>query len=171
PVDPVVGPLRSQRGCQGQVLAGLLFPPALLQRAAEAEVGEVVDRMAVDDCLELLRGVAGTPAAELVASERLADRALLRLHGRGLLKRDRCGREIAVLEQVAAAPVEVVDLVRALLRGHSRAPALVRTSCTASTMAAATAVLGPRGTAVAPDEVTIVTSFWSDSNPIAVSEM
>src|SRR4051812_50038701 len=53
------------------------------ERAAEAEVGEVVHRMGLDDCLELGRRLLELAVAEGGASERLANGALLgRLSGR-----------------------------------------------------------------------------------------
>src|SRR5438067_1073863 len=79
-IDPVVRAVGAQRGCQSQVAARLLAAAGLLERAAQAEVGEVVDRVAVDDGLELHRRFAVAPAAEVGAPERLADRALLGLH-------------------------------------------------------------------------------------------
>src|SRR3954467_1730838 len=165
PVDPVVRPLGAQRCCQRQGLSRLAGAAALLQGAAQAEEREIVHGVAVDDSLELAGSRLVAAGAEVGASQGLADRALLRLHCPRLLERYRRRREIPVLQQVRAAHVEVVDLLAAFLGGHAGAPVLLLSSSTASTMAAATAVFGPRGTALAPAAVTVGTSVLSDSDP------
>src|SRR5436305_5100705 len=170
-VQLVVRALGPQRRRQRQMPAGLLGPAGFLERPSEAELREVVDRIAVHDRLELHRRSLVTAAAEIRAAQCLPDRALLRLHLPCLLERNGRREEVAVLEQLAAAPVQVVDLLAPLFGCHAVAPVRTRNVSTTSTIAAATADLGPRGTWVTPAAVTIVTSFWSDSKPIAGSEM
>ena len=63
---------------------------------------EVVDRMVLHDHPELLDRGAVAAALEVGAPERLADRALVRLHLRRLLQRDRGRGEVTVLQQVTA---------------------------------------------------------------------
>src|SRR5437868_4134342 len=101
------------------MLAGLPGTAALLERSAQAEVGEVVDRVAVHDGLELVGGCLVAAGTEVRAAERLADRALLRLELARLLERDRRGGEITVLEKLAAALEQVVDLLAVFLRRHA----------------------------------------------------
>ena len=55
-------------------MAGAIGLAGLGQRPAEAEVGEVVDLVGVDDRLELDRRGGETTEAEVGAAERLADR-------------------------------------------------------------------------------------------------
>src|SRR4051812_41316273 len=110
-------------------------------------MGVVVHRGLVHDGLELVRCCLVTGGPEVRAPERLADRALLGLQLAGLLERDRGGGEIAVLQQVAAAHVEVVDAIAVgFVARHARASVRARSSSTASTIAPATADFGPRGT-------------------------
>src|SRR4051794_12771938 len=85
-VQLVVGALGAQRRGQRQVLARLACAACLLQRAAQAELGEVVDRVALDDRLELARRRLVAAGAEVRAAQGLADRALLGLHRARLLQ-------------------------------------------------------------------------------------
>src|SRR5437764_881122 len=88
----------------------------LLERPAEAEVGEVVDGRALDDGRELVARRRIPAGAKVGPAERLADRGLVRLEGTRSLERDRRGREVAVLEQLAAALEQIVDMLAALAR-------------------------------------------------------
>src|SRR5436853_123951 len=72
-VDPVVGSLWTHRSGQGQVLSGFAGTTALLERATQAEVGEIVDGIAVDDRLELDRSGFVAADSEVDAPQRLAD--------------------------------------------------------------------------------------------------
>src|SRR5687767_3749751 len=76
-VDPVVAAIGAQVRGDREVAPRALGPAREVERAAEAEVGEVVDRVALDDGLELLRGLAEVAAAEVRAPQRLADRRLV----------------------------------------------------------------------------------------------
>src|SRR5918996_3427389 len=92
-VDAVVGALRPQVGSDRQVAAGAIRAAGLGQRPSEAEVGVVVDRVALDDGLELLRGLLVPAAAEVGPPQRLADRALLGVEPGGLAQRNGCLEE------------------------------------------------------------------------------
>src|SRR5207248_6482905 len=133
--------------------------PALLERSAKAELRVVVHRVFLDHGLELDRGVRIAARAEVGASQRLANRGLLGLHLACLLQRDDGSGEIAVLEQVAAALEQLVDALGALFGrlAHAGASLRARICSTTSTIAAAMADFGPRGTFCAPLAVTIVT--------------
>src|SRR3954467_15400496 len=101
-------------GRGGQMAAGFALAPSLLERPAEAELREVVHWIAIHDSLELARRRLVAACSEVGAAQRLADRALLRLHGARLLERYRRRREITMLQQVTAAAEEVVDALGAL---------------------------------------------------------
>src|SRR4051794_41562702 len=58
-------------------MAGAALLAGLAEGAAEAEVGEVVDRVGLDDGLELDSGRGEAAGAEVGAAQRLADRGLL----------------------------------------------------------------------------------------------
>src|SRR6185437_15610569 len=172
-VDAVVGPVRAQAGGEREVAAGLLDAAGLLQRAAEAEVGEVVHRVALDDGGELLAGLRVAARVEVGAAERLADRALVRLQRAGLLQRDGRSVEVARLEEGAAAGEEVVHALSPLLGGllqlaHAFTSRFASAwiFSTTSMIARATSVLSALGTSLTPSRVTIATSFSRESNPI-----
>src|SRR5688500_18243119 len=99
--------------------ARLVGAPRLLERAAETEVRERVDRCTLDDGAEFLARLRVPARAEVSAPERLADRGLVRLEPAGLLERDRGGRVVARLEQRAAALEEVVDVRPVVAHGAS----------------------------------------------------
>src|SRR5204863_2661294 len=111
----VVLAVRSQAGGELQVAARLDPVAGQLERAAEAEVGVVVDRRALDHRGELVARLGVAPRVEVGAAERLADRGLVRLERARLLERDRRGREVAALQQIAAAAEQVVHVLAALL--------------------------------------------------------
>src|SRR4051794_6675544 len=87
-------------------MAGAALLAGLAESAAEAEVGEVVDRVGFDDGLELDRGRGEAAGAEVGAPQRLADRGLLGGAAGGLGKGRGGGREGAVLQQPAAGAGE-----------------------------------------------------------------
>ena len=105
-VEAVVRPVGTQVAGQRQVVAGALGLPRLGQRPAEAEVGVVVDLVALDHGLELDRGGGEAAGAEVGAAERLAHRGLLRGPARRLLQRRRRLLEVLLLEQLDAPPIE-----------------------------------------------------------------
>ena len=92
---PVVAALGAQVGGEREVAARASRWPVRRQRAAEAEVRVVVDRVALDHGLELARRLGVAAAAEVGAAERLADRGLLRRQPRRLRERHRGLREVA----------------------------------------------------------------------------
>src|SRR5436309_332478 len=114
-VVAVVSAVRAEARGERQVALGLAQPARLLQRAAEAEVREVVHRIALDHCRELLARLRVAAAVEVRATERLADRALVRLELARLLKRNLCGVEVPRLEESGAALEEVVHVLGPLL--------------------------------------------------------
>jgi hypothetical protein len=61
-VEAVVASVRPQVGGQRQVVAGAVDLARLAERAAEAEVGVVVDVVGLDDRLELDRRLGKGPA-------------------------------------------------------------------------------------------------------------
>src|SRR5689334_15158565 len=63
-VVAVVRAVRSQAGGERQMTLGLAHEAGLLAGAAEAEVGEVVDRVALHDGRELLARLRVTAAVE-----------------------------------------------------------------------------------------------------------
>ena len=65
-------------------------------------MGVVVDRVGLDDRLELVRRLLVVAGAEVGAAQRLANRALLGRLAGGLLERRRGLLEGAVLEQLDA---------------------------------------------------------------------
>src|SRR3954462_1720392 len=105
-VEAVVAPVRAQVASERQVVAGPLGLPRLGQRPAEAEVGVVVDLVALDPRLELDRGGGEAAGAEVGAAERLAYRGLLRGATGRLLERSRCLGEVLLLQQLDPATVE-----------------------------------------------------------------
>src|SRR3954452_8919113 len=68
----------------------------------------VVDRMGLDDCLELGRGLGELAVAKVGTPKRLANRALLRLAARGLGERLGRSLEASVFEQLDSPAVEQV---------------------------------------------------------------
>ena len=83
-------------------------------------MGVVVHRMGLDHRLELGRGLGELPVAEVGAPQRLADRALLRRLPRRLGERHRCLLEVAVLEQLHATSIEVVERLGHVGRVYGR---------------------------------------------------
>src|SRR2546421_5979905 len=102
-VDPVVRAIGPEAHRERQVTARLRPAAHLLQRATQAEVGEVVDRRALDHGLELRAGVGVAAGAEVRPAERLSDGGLVGLQATRLLERYRSGGEVPRLEQLAAA--------------------------------------------------------------------
>src|SRR5215213_2307240 len=102
------------------MVAGPLGVAGLAQRAAEAEVGIVVDLVCLDDGVELHRGEREAAAVEVGAAQRLADRRLLGCAPRGAL--ELLGGVLVVLvgEQLYAPPVEGEGRVRFSVERHSR---------------------------------------------------
>src|SRR5207244_1298220 len=151
----VIGPVGAEISREPQVPSRFLRLPGLLQGAPQAEVREVVHGRALDHCRELLaRGVVAA-GVKVSPAERLADRGLVGLVGARLLERDGRGREVAALEQVAAAAKEVVHVLAALLGGALVVPQAGLTSSDPgvyqrrsasirSTMTRATSSLGAR---------------------------
>ncbi len=90
------------------MVAGAAGLAGVAEGAAEAEMGVVVDRVGLDDRLELGRGAGVVAGAVAGAAERLAQRGLLRFPPRRLFQRLGGVLEIAVLEQLEAAAVERV---------------------------------------------------------------
>ena len=154
-------------------------------------MGEVVDRVALDDGLELTRRLGVAPAAEVGAAERLPNRALLGRQPSGLRERHRGRGEVPRLEQGHAPLVEASRGNRPSRRpstkcragrrepGDSDASALVyrvplaacsRSASTRSRMAAATSSLGASGTRRSPSRSTITTSLSAESKPISARE-
>src|SRR3954471_5954048 len=152
-IRAVVGPVRAEPGAQPEGAARRRPVAGLVERAAEAEVRVVVDGRALDDRGELVAGTVVAAASKVGAAERLADRGLVGLVLAGLLERDRGGRVVAVLEQLAAAAVEVVHVLRALLGcprvvAHQLSiSAVARRRSTTSRIAPATCAFGPKATA------------------------
>ena len=107
-VVAVVAPVGTQIGRQRQVMAGAAGVAGHAQRPAEAEVRVVVDRMGLDHGAELPRRQSEPPRPVIGAAERLAHRGLLRFATGGLGERPGRVLEVAVLEQLHAAPVERV---------------------------------------------------------------
>src|SRR4051794_7878500 len=75
-VRAVVGAVRAQADGERRVAACLEPAAGLLERAAEAEVREVVHGRALDDRGELVARGGVAAGAEVRAAERLADRGL-----------------------------------------------------------------------------------------------
>src|SRR5262245_47082705 len=115
-IERVVAALRPQIGRDRQVAARPVTLASQGERAAEAELREVVDRVALDDGLELSRRLRVAAAVEVGTPERLSDRALLRGHPGRLGQRNGSGRVIVRLEQGDAAAVEVVEGVAGFVR-------------------------------------------------------
>ena len=97
-------------------MAGLAVAAEQLHRATEAEERVVVGGRCRGDRLELGRGALIALRVEQRASERLADRGLVGLEVTGSAQRHDRRLVVAVLEQLAAAPVEVVE---ASMAAHS----------------------------------------------------
>ena len=113
-------------------------------------------------------------AAEVGAAERLADRGLVGLEPAGALERDGRRGEVAALEQLAAARVQVVDVVGASPGLVDRAPPLGRRSRSGPhAFPLRPGWQPPRGLGapsarrVAAPRVTIVTSLSSVSKPMS----
>src|SRR5688572_26720203 len=68
-VRAVVGAVRAQVAREREVTARLVTAPGLLERAAEAEVGEVVDGRALHDRAELLARLGVAARSEVRAPE------------------------------------------------------------------------------------------------------
>src|SRR4051794_31598765 len=109
-VAPVVVPLRSQLRGERQRPARLAVAAELLQRPPEAEQREVVRRRLVDDGLELGGRRLVARAAKQGPAESLANGRLVRLQIPGSRQRNGGRMEVAVLEQLRSALVEVVDV-------------------------------------------------------------
>src|SRR6476660_6051278 len=107
-INAVVLSFGTQRTGQRERLAGLAMAPEQLHRAAEAEQRVVVRGRAGGDRLELLRGAVVAAGMKQRPAERLADRGLLRLAVAGLAERHDRRLVVAVVEQLAAALVQVV---------------------------------------------------------------
>ena len=146
-VEPVVGAVRAHAERERQVPARAAAVAELLERAAEAEVGVVVGRAALDHGRELVRGAAVAAAAEVRAPERLADRGLVRLEALRLLERDRRLRPMALRQQRRRLAGRARrrrprrgpgGSCSAVMRGSPSAP---RSSWTKSSTAAATVLL------------------------------
>src|SRR3954453_11917432 len=99
-------------------MASPLGLPHLRQRPAEAEVGVVVDLVALDHCPELDRGSGEAARAEVGPAQRLAHRGLLRRPPRRLLQRVRRLLEVLLLEQLDATAVKREGGVALWLLGH-----------------------------------------------------
>src|SRR5512144_2867639 len=79
------------------------------QGPAQAELRVVVHRVRLDDCLELCGRLRIVPRAKQRPAQGLANRALLRGLSGGLLQRNGGLLEVAVLEQLHAAPVKGIE--------------------------------------------------------------
>src|SRR4051794_17482840 len=178
----VVGPVRAHPHGQRGVAARLAAAAGVLERAAQAEERVVVDRLALHHRLELLSRFLESAASEVRATQRFADRGLVRLEVAGPLERDRRGGKVARLEQGGAARVQLVHVLAALLGCLEAvrhlfsstvpgAPSSIRSASTSSRIAPATALLGARSTRRSSFAVRIVTSLWSASNPMSAREM
>src|SRR3954469_23238943 len=117
-VVAVVATVGPQVRRQGEVVARAALLAGLAEGAAEAEVGEVVDRVGLDDGLELDGGRGEAAGAEVGAAQRLADRGLLGGAAGGLGQRRGRMLEVAVLKQLKAAAVERVGGLDGSLAGH-----------------------------------------------------
>ena len=117
-VEAVVAPVRAQVGGQGQVVAGAGLLAGHAEGAAEAEVGVVVDVVGLDHGLELDHGLGEAAGAVVGAAQRLAHRGLLRRPPRRLGQRLGGIDEVAVFEQLDAAPVQRVGLLLERLGSH-----------------------------------------------------
>src|SRR4051794_28680178 len=176
-IRAVVGPVGAEPGGQPEVAARRRPVAGLVERAPEAEVRVVVDGRALDDRGELVAGTLVAAASKVRATQRLADRRLVGLVLAGLLQRDRGGGVVAVLEQLAAAAVQVVHVLRALLGcprvvAHQLSiSAVARTRSTTSRIAPATCAFGPNAADSSPSAVTMVTSLASASKPMSRREM
>src|SRR5215213_6223036 len=130
-VDPVIAPLGAQVGRDREVATGAVTVAAQRERAAEAEMGEVVDRVALDDSLELGNGLLEPSTPEERPAQGLANRALLRGEACCLSQRHRRLLVVARLEQ--RHPLHVQRIEGILLSRHP-------THCTT----AALPIAGPR---------------------------
>src|SRR5215208_177260 len=157
-------------GRQRRVPARLGRPARVRERAPQAEVCVVVNRVSLDDGGEFLGGLLEAARAEVGPPQRLADRALVGLERARPLERDRSGHEVAGLEQLAAFAKQLVCAVSAH-RSPSTVVVAVRSASTASRIAAATVSFGPSGTWRSPSALTIVTSLSATSKPISAREM
>ena len=90
----------------------------MAERAAEAEMRVVVDVVTLDHRLELARGLGEAAGPVVGATQRLADRRLLRRPSRGLSQRLGGVLEIPVLEQLEAATVEGVGRLDGRFQTH-----------------------------------------------------
>src|SRR4051794_37460125 len=111
PVEAVVLALRTQRARERKRLAGLAVAAELLHRSSQAEQRVVVRRRVRCDRPELLGGPFVALCVEQRAAERLADRGLVGLEVARFAQRDDRGLVVTVLEQLTAAPVELVHAV------------------------------------------------------------
>ena len=89
------------------MVAGLLGPPGLGKGPTQAEMRIVVDAVGVDNGLELSRGLGELATAEVGTPQRLSHRGLVGSAARRHRKRHRGLLEVAVREQLDAAPVEI----------------------------------------------------------------
>ena len=107
----VIGALGCQRAGQRERLAGLTVASEQLHRATQAEQCVVVGGRAGGHRVELGGGAFIVLRMEKRPPERLADRGLVGLQIARLAQRHDRGLVVAVVEQLAAAPIEVVDAV------------------------------------------------------------
>ena len=107
-VQPVIGALRAQRARQRERLAGLAMATEQLHRATQAEQRVVVRGRLRGHGVELGGGAFIAARVEQGPPERLANRSLLRLPVARFAERHDRRLVVAVLEQLAAALVQVI---------------------------------------------------------------
>src|SRR5450755_99295 len=118
-VEAVVAPGGLQTGGQDQRLARVGVAAEQLQRAAEAELGEVVRRGPLDHCLELASRLLVALSVEQGATERLADRCLV---GSEVARPGEGNHRLVVmarLEQLSPAPVQLIHVVHDSILGRT----------------------------------------------------
>src|SRR5664279_2179859 len=113
-IDAIVLALGTQRARQSQRLAGLAVAPQQLHRAAEAEQRVVVGRRVRGDRLELLRSALVVLRVKQRTAQRLADRGLVGLQVAGFAQRHDRRLVVAVLEQLTAPLVQVIEAFHSL---------------------------------------------------------
>lgn len=99
------------------MVAGTIHLAGLAQSPAEAEVGVVVDVLALDHGLELDGGLGEAAGAVVGAAQGLADGGLLRGSAGRLGERLGGIGEVAIFEQLDPTPVEGVGLLCGGFRG------------------------------------------------------
>ena len=100
------------------MVAGALLLAGHAEGAAEAEVGVVVDVVGLDHGLELDRGLGEATGAVIGTAQGLAHRRLLRCPPRRLGQGLGGVDEVAIFEQLDAAPVQGVGLLCGRLGSH-----------------------------------------------------